>query len=84
MKPKIPDFLLSLFFIPYLMDSLHSSPGLLPQTVHSPMLFFNIGLLVAQVPLNSLPVNMWRILMSKNEMPKNPNTIDNTYKNSIK
>ncbi|MFT4567269.1 MAG: hypothetical protein ACI9FN_002234 [Saprospiraceae bacterium] len=53
-----------------------SSSGDLPHTLHSPISFLSIGLLVAQVPLNSLPVTMYRMLISKNEMPNTVKTIN--------
>jgi len=58
-----------------------SSSGFLPQTLHSPSLFLIIGLLVAQVPLNSLPVTIYLMLISINEMPKTQNIINSVYKN---
>lgn len=43
--------------------SWQSSSGFLPHTLHSPRLFLIIGLLVAQLPLNSLPVTICRMLI---------------------
>lgn len=40
----------------YFSSPLHSSPGFLPHTVHSPISFFSIGLLDAQEPRNSPPL----------------------------
>jgi len=49
---------------------LHSSSGFFPHTLHSPRLFLIIGLLLAQVPLNSFPVNICLMLIIPKEMRK--------------
>jgi len=59
----------------------HSSSGDLPQTEQSPKLSFNIGLLEAQVPLNSFPVKICLILIRIKDIPKVPPMIKNTYRN---
>lgn len=59
----------------------HCSSGFLPQREHSPRFFFIIGLLVAQVPRNSLPVTMCLILIIMNDMPKTTKTIKSVDKN---
>lgn len=51
---------------------LQSSPVCLPHTVHSPISFFSTGLLLAQVPLNSLPVMICLRLMRPKEMKNTP------------
>ena len=38
---------------------------------------------MAQVPLNSLPVRIWRMLMSMNEMPKVTKMIAKIERNSM-
>lgn len=48
---------------------LQSSSGFLPQTSQLPILLVSIGLLLAQVPRNSLPVTRCRILISKKAAP---------------
>jgi len=62
---------------------LQDSSAVFPQTEHSPIFSFNMGLLVAQVPLNSFPVRIWRILIRIKERPKAVNIIDKIYKNSM-
>ena len=62
---------------------LHSSSGFLPQTLHSPRLFLIIGLLVAQVPLNSLPVKICLILISPKAIRKKLNMMLNEISNSF-
>jgi hypothetical protein len=62
---------------------LQSSPVCLPHTVHSPISFFSIGLLLAQVPLNSLPVTICLRLMRPKEMKNTPKISPKMYKNSI-
>jgi len=80
---SITAFLPKLLYAFFTSGILHSSSGLLPHTLHSPTLFLSIGLLVAQVPRNSLPVTIWRILMRMNEIPKKPKIMARIYKNSI-
>ena len=60
---------------------LHSSSGFLPQTEQSPIWFLSIGLLVAHVPRNSLPVNIWRRFISANDKPNTTNMIANMGRN---
>ena len=62
---------------------LHSSSGFLPQTVHSPRLFLIIGLFVAQVPLNSFPVKICRILINPKAIRKKLNMMLNEISNSF-
>lgn len=59
---------------------LQSSSGDFPQTVHSPILFLIIGLLDAQVPLNSLPVTIYLILIKMNDSPNVTPIINNMVK----
>lgn len=61
---------------------LQSSSGFLPHILQSPSSFFNIGLLLAQVPLNSLPVTMCLMLIMMKEIAKTPPMISNIVKNS--
>jgi hypothetical protein len=56
---------------------LQSSSGRFPQTVQSPISLFNIGLFVAQVPLNSSPFTIPLILIKIKESPNVTATIIN-------
>lgn len=69
---------------PFLISGiLQASSAVFPQTVHSPTSLFSIGLLLAQVPLNSLPVTMWRILIIMKPIPKAAKIRPNIFMNSI-
>lgn len=56
---------------------LHASSGLAPHRLHSPRLFLIIGLFVAQVPLNSFPVNICRMLINAKDTKKREKMIIN-------
>ncbi len=60
---------------------LQASSALAPHRLQSPTLFLIIGLLVAQVPRNSFPVNICLILIKANEMRNNENIIKKVESN---
>jgi len=62
---------------------LQSSPGILPQTVHSPSLDLSMGLLLAQVPRNSLPVRICRMFIMMNPTAKKPKITAKRERNFI-
>lgn len=65
------------------LGSAQASPGLLPHTVQLPKLSFNIGLFVAQVPLNSSPLMICRILIIRKEIPKTTKMTNIIIRNSV-
>lgn len=62
---------------------LHTSSAFLPQTSQSPIFDLSIGLLLAQVPLNSLPVTTCLKLISTNEIKNVPKMITKMNKKSF-
>lgn len=59
----------------------HGSPSFFPQTPHSPILLLSMGLLLAQPPRNSRPLNIRLTFINKKVIPSAPRQMMNTGKN---